>query len=152
MLRPNATCERVHNDTLKGVQQHIEGCGGSCNDNVPDIAYEGLLLSMRHRKETKKGDALEEVFLGDPMLGHALLAWVGEASNALAWHNVRGPTRALSMLRFSCGSESKRKSVDMSLSAFVSCSCSGGGGTQAPRIPTSCIYHTHNVCVLKQHA
>ena len=39
----------------------------------------------------------------------------------------------------------------MSLSAFVSCSCSGGGGTQALHIPTSCIYHTHNVCMLKQH-
>ena len=84
MSRPNMTHERVHNDTLKGVQQHIEGCGGSCNDNMPDIAYEGLLLSMRHRKETKKGDAFEEVFLGNLMLGHASLMQVGEASNALA--------------------------------------------------------------------
>ena len=84
MLQPNTTHGRVHNDMSKGVQQHIEGCGGSCNDNMPDIAYEGLLLSMRHRKETKKGDALEEVFLSDLMLGHASLAQVGRASNALA--------------------------------------------------------------------
>ena len=84
MLQPNATRGRVHNDMSKGMQQRIEGCGGSCNDNTPDIAYEGLLLSMRHRKETKKGDVLEEVFLGDPMLGHASLTRVGGASNALA--------------------------------------------------------------------
>ena len=51
---------------------------------MSDIAYKGLLLSMRHRKETKKGDALEEVFLSDPMLGHVSLMQVGGASNALA--------------------------------------------------------------------
>ena len=55
-----------------------------CFTRLGGHSYEELLLSMRDRKETKEGDALEEVFLGDPMLGHASLARVGGASDAPA--------------------------------------------------------------------
>lgn len=46
-----------------------------------------------------KDDALEEVFICDPMLGHATLARVCRASDAPARHVVGGSTRALSVLR-----------------------------------------------------